>query len=160
MTIKNKRIAKRACAVMLSVVMATGTVVPTSIVKADEAEESAIANAYEDEGYTLKWNDEFEGTSLNTEDWNVEARPKGWVNSELQRYVSSTEMADNIQVSDGTLKIKPKAEKKVVDSGETVNANILKGEGFDSTNWPGGVSKGGVGTIAYNEGKAGGYPTF
>ena len=49
------------------------------------------------QGYTLKWSDDFNGTELNREDWNVETHKKGWVNDELQAYVDST---DNIQVQD------------------------------------------------------------
>ncbi len=56
------------------------------------------------EGYTLKWEDNFDGDSLNREDWNVETHEPGWVNEELQEYVDSTE---NIQVKDGKLYIYP-----------------------------------------------------
>ena len=56
------------------------------------------------EGYTLKWNDEFDGEELNREDWNVETHEPGWVNKEWQAYVDST---DNIYVKDGKLVIKP-----------------------------------------------------
>ncbi|MGN0464950.1 MAG: Ig-like domain-containing protein [Lachnospiraceae bacterium] len=56
------------------------------------------------EGYTLKWNEEFQGTALNRDDWNVELHEPGWVNAELQEYVDSEE---NIVVEDGVLKIKP-----------------------------------------------------
>ncbi|HAK58646.1 MAG TPA: glucan endo-1,3-beta-D-glucosidase [Lachnospiraceae bacterium] len=56
-------------------------------------------------GYTLKWEDEFEGDKLNRDDWNVELHQAGWVNSEQQEYVDST---DNIEVKDGKLVIKPK----------------------------------------------------
>ena len=54
------------------------------------------------EGYTKVWGDEFDGDSLNRDDWNVETHEKGWVNSELQEYVDSGE---NIQVKDGKLVI-------------------------------------------------------
>ena len=53
------------------------------------------------EGYTLVWNDEFEGTSL-TSDWTYELQGPGWVNNELQNYVSDGGVTD---VSNGTLKI-------------------------------------------------------
>lgn len=66
------------------------------------------------EGYELKWLDEFEGTSLNREDWNVETHEAGWVNNELQEYVDSDQ---NISVKDGTLEIKP---IKTVDEHGTV----------------------------------------
>lgn len=56
------------------------------------------------EGYTLKWEDNFDGDTLNREDWNVETHEPGWVNEELQEYVDSTE---NIQVKDGKLYIYP-----------------------------------------------------
>ena len=56
------------------------------------------------DGYTLKWRDEFNGSSLNRDDWNVELHNPGWVNGELQAYVDSEE---NIYVKDGSLVIKP-----------------------------------------------------
>lgn len=62
--------------------------------------------------YSLKWSDEFQGNTLNKEDWNVETHEAGWVNSELQEYVDSDE---NIQVEDGNLYIKP--VKNVAEDG-------------------------------------------
>lgn len=56
------------------------------------------------QGYTLKWSDDFNGTALNREDWNVETHEPDWVNDELQAYVDST---DNIKVQDGNLVIQP-----------------------------------------------------
>lgn len=56
------------------------------------------------QGFQLKWSDEFNGTALNREDWNVELHEPGWVNSEWQAYVDSTE---NIKVQDGKLLIQP-----------------------------------------------------
>ena len=61
------------------------------------------------EGYHLVWADEFDGDSLNEEDWNYEAHEVGWVNHELQEYVPSDEYAF---VKDGRLVIRPvKIEK-------------------------------------------------
>ncbi len=74
-----------------------------AIVQAKSSE--GFANKYSDEGYSLVWNDEFDGGSLNTSDWNVEQHEPGWVNSELQRYTSLDE--GNIQVKDGKLSLKP-----------------------------------------------------
>ena len=34
--------------------------------------------------YKLKWEEQFEGDSLNRDDWNVELHEPGWVNEELQ----------------------------------------------------------------------------
>ncbi|SFT51056.1 Carbohydrate binding domain-containing protein [Lachnospiraceae bacterium XBD2001] len=75
-----------------------------------------VASAAEptDDGYQLVWSDEFDGSTLNTADWNVEQHEPGWVNSELQRYTGLDE--GNIQVADGHLAIRP----HVTDGG---NAN-------------------------------------
>lgn len=54
--------------------------------------------------YKLVWSDEFEGTELNRDDWNVELHEPGWVNEELQEYVDSEE---NIYLEDGKLVLKP-----------------------------------------------------
>ena len=165
MTIKNKKIAKRACAVMLSMAMAMPVGIPAMNVKADEPTDISpapiatdYANAYKDEGYSLVWNDEFDGDSLNLDDWNVEEHAPGWVNAELQAYPNADNMDDNISVKDGILKITPTAEKKVgVDESQVtpVSAIVLKGEGFDSTNWVGSAgAEGSEGTVEFKDGKA------
>ena len=56
------------------------------------------------EGYTLVWEEQFDGEQLNREDWNVEIHDPGWVNNELQAYVDSTA---NIYIEDGNLVLKP-----------------------------------------------------
>lgn len=42
------------------------------------------------DGYTLQWEDDFNGPELNREDWNVELHEPGWVNHELQASFSSS----------------------------------------------------------------------
>lgn len=54
--------------------------------------------------YKLKWEDQFDGTALNRDDWNVELHDPGWVNNELQAYVDSDK---NIYIEDGNLVLKP-----------------------------------------------------
>lgn len=61
------------------------------------------------DGYQLKWQDDFNGTSLDRNSWNVELHQKGWVNNELQQYVDSNE---NIVVKDGKLYLKPVTKNK------------------------------------------------
>ena len=39
-------------------------------------------------GYHLVWNDEFDGDELDMTSWNYEEHEPGWVNNELQRYIS------------------------------------------------------------------------
>ena len=77
------------------------------------------------EGYTKVWGDEFDGDSLNRDDWSVETHEKGWVNSELQEYVDSEE---NIQVKDGKLVINP--VKKVSSTESNAAGNLLKNSDF------------------------------
>ena len=64
------------------------------------------------EGYTLIWNDEFNGDSLNTDIWSITKRQPGVTNAELQEYTDST---DNVFVSDGRLILK--AIKTVDEKG-------------------------------------------
>ncbi len=54
-------------------------------------------------GMTLVWSDEFNGTALNTSDWNYEIGGGGWGNNELQIYTNS---AQNVYETDGYLTIK------------------------------------------------------
>ena len=62
------------------------------------------------EGYTLVWNDEFSGNSLNTDDWSYEIGDGcpdlcGWGNSELEYYRS-----ENTTVANGLLTIEAREE--------------------------------------------------
>ncbi|NAS13115.1 glycoside hydrolase family 16 protein [Poritiphilus flavus] len=54
----------------------------------------------------IVWQDEFDGTELSMEKWRFETGSHGWGNNELQNYVEN----DNVEVSDGTLKIIAKKE--------------------------------------------------
>lgn len=97
-------------------------------------------------GYTLKWQDEFNGTSLNRNDWNVELHEKGWVNSEWQAYVDTE---DNIYVKDGNLHIRAIKDGDTYTSGRVntqnkhdftyglfeVTAKVPKGMGFLPAFW-------------------------
>lgn len=68
----------------------------------------AVGDTLSYEGYTLQWEDDFSGSELNREDWNVELHDPGWVNNELQAYVDSEE---NIYLENGNLVIKPVESK-------------------------------------------------
>ncbi len=73
----------------------------------DENEEDLVAEMGTDlkyDGYSLVWEDEFDGEKLNRDDWNVELHEPGWVNEEWQEYVDSEE---NIYLEDGKLVLKP-----------------------------------------------------
>ena len=78
------------------------------------------------EGYTLLWNDEFNGDTLDMETWRYEKHQPGWVNAELQEYTDST---DNIFVKDGRLIIKAlktqtKAGKDYYTSGKITTRGL------------------------------------
>lgn len=86
-----------AVAVILTV---TGIhITPSNSLKVDAAET----------GWTLVWSDEFNGTSLDRSVWNYDIGTGdwGWGNGEIQYY---TDKADNVSVSDGSLKITAKRE--------------------------------------------------
>ncbi len=78
--------------------------------KTEDIVESIDANVEEamelkiDPAYQLVWEDTFDGTELNRDDWNVELHDPGWVNAEWQEYV---DCEDNIYVKDGNLIIQP-----------------------------------------------------
>ena len=78
-----------------------------------EGEPSAEIQA--PEGYHLVWADEFDGEKLDPKDWYYETHEPGWVNSELQRYVATEEVA---YLRDGELVIQP--VKDVDSAGKTV----------------------------------------
>ncbi len=61
-------------------------------------------------GMKISWSDEFDGTELNRSFWTPEIGNGnwGWGNNELEYYQDSP---DNINVSDGTLKITARAQK-------------------------------------------------
>jgi hypothetical protein len=57
------------------------------------------------EGYTLAWQDEFNGSSVNTNDWTFETGAGGWGNNELQYY-----RPDNATVGEEVLTIEARKE--------------------------------------------------
>ena len=70
----------------------------TLLVKMTFENQGAVADKLSYEGYNLKWQDEFNETTLNRDDWNVETHDAGWVNQEKQEYVNSDK---NIYLEDG-----------------------------------------------------------
>lgn len=107
-------------------------------------------NVYANEGYKLVWHDEFDSVSLNTADWNVEDHEPGWVNEELQRYVTEADMDDNIKLQDGSLVITPTAVKN-----DEINPELLSSNEFSEAVWGSAAQNdGGKGSVAYADGKA------
>lgn len=94
------------------------TVAEAEAEKAQQAEETVEIER--DPAYQLVWEDNFEGTELNRDDWNVELHDPGWVNAEWQEYVDSEE---NIYVKDGNLIIQPIKEDDYYTSGRVNTQN-------------------------------------
>ena len=94
----------------------------------------------------LVWHDEFDGSSLNMNDWNFEFHQPGWVNSELQSYDDSPK---NTYVKDGCLVIQPLKTGNKYTSGRVNTMNkrnfkygrfearlkVPKGQGFLPAFW-------------------------
>lgn len=58
--------------------------------------------------YKLVWAEEFDGSSLNTDDWNIEVNGAGGGNGEAQYY---TDRAENLRVEEGCLIIEARKEE-------------------------------------------------
>ena len=98
------------------------TEMPTEIVTEEpgvEPAETVITGV--PEGYTLVWEDNFDGTELNEADWNYEEHEVGWVNHELQEYIPSSEYA---YVEDGNLVIKPVKEVNADGSVHYISGRV------------------------------------
>ncbi len=81
------------------------------------------------EGYTLVWNDEFDGTTLNTDDWVYEIGDGcpnlcGWGNNEQQYY-----RRENTWVEEGTLIIEARNESF---GGRNYTSSRIKTQGKQS----------------------------
>jgi len=76
--------------------------------------------------WDLIWSDEFSGSSLNTNNWSYQFGNGGWGNNEWQYY---TNAAENIEVSDGMLKITARHEG--TGATEYTSARIITKGLFD-----------------------------
>lgn len=72
------------------------------------------------ENAELIWSDEFEGDRLLGENWKIQTGQHGWGNNELQNYVAN----DNVEVSNGTLKITAKKVGKGQKIGDYTAARL------------------------------------
>ena len=77
------------------------------------------------DGYTLVFEDRFDGHCLNRDDWNVELHEPGWVNEELQRYVDSEE---NIRLRNGCLELRP-VKRKGSDGRDAYSSGRINTQG-------------------------------
>jgi beta-glucanase (GH16 family) len=77
---------------------------------------STITGSFEE----LVWADEFDGSEVNREEWIFETGAGGWGNNELQNYTDG----DNVEVSNGTLKITARQEKPGNDIGNFTSTRM------------------------------------
>ncbi len=90
------RIMRKYCGKVVATILSLALVFSVPIVG------RAVRNNVKADDYKLVWSDEFNGTSLNRNNWNVEVNGNGGGNNEHQYYCDRTQ---NIEVSNGTLKI-------------------------------------------------------
>ena len=121
----------------------TVTVMSGAARKVISVSQTAAAQSayYAPDGYTLVWNDEFDGnygyapnengiprTELNPNDWTHEVKGSGWVNHELQNYVNHKTPEGKLvtELRDGKLRITALKENGKVYSGR-VYAKVKEG---------------------------------
>ena len=121
----------------------TVTVMSGAARKVISVSQTAAAQSayYAPDGYTLVWNDEFDGnygyapnengiprTELNPNDWTHEVKSSGWVNHELQNYVNHKTPEGKLvtELRDGKLRITALKENGKIYSGR-VYAKVKEG---------------------------------
>jgi len=86
-----------SCALFLAAAGAAMTPAATSAQSAEKATQ----------GFTLVWQEQFDGNELNRDRWNIEVNGSGGGNAELQYYTDRTE---NVSVKDGCLVLTARRE--------------------------------------------------
>lgn len=76
--------------------------------------------------YNLQWSDEFDGSNLDAGKWTQETGAHGWGNAEWQNYTNG----ENIEVSDGTLKIIAKKTGEGQKVGDYTSARLNSKKSF------------------------------
>lgn len=90
---------------VLGIVKATGTIINDGTYLPTDSTGYMTPVSYP--GYTRAWSDEFNGNSLNIQNWSYESGGSGWGNHELENYTSRSQ---NIFVSGGNLIIEARQE--------------------------------------------------
>ena len=140
-----KLVISNAANANIALATGIGTIINDEELTGDEGYTTPMS--YPD--YTLVWADEFEGTELNTADWNYEVGDGcpdlcGWGNSELQSYREGT---SNAYLNNGKLILEAKQESanfytsaRITTQGKQffkygridIRAKLPKGQGM----WP------------------------
>lgn len=104
--------------ILIGCVVATPVPTPTSVPPTPVPSPTA---EWERAGWEIVWQDEFEGTELNLQNWTFDIGGGGWGNQEWQAYTSRPE---NIRVEDGMLVIEAREEPEFVGGREYSSARI------------------------------------
>lgn len=123
-----------------------------------EKMEAIVTVAHHWGEYKLVWSDEFDGTELDRNTWNIEKGGGGWGNNELQYY---TDRPENLRVENGNLVIE--ARKETYQNREYTSARMqsrgkkefLYGKVEARIKFPGG---GGTWPAFWMMGNRGGWP--
>lgn len=78
--------------------------------------------------WLLVWSDEFDGDSINAENWTYDIGGTGWGNAELQYY---TDRPENARLEDGELVIEARWEEERIQGREYTSAR-LKTQGLQT----------------------------
>jgi beta-glucanase (GH16 family) len=81
---------------------------------------------WERPGWTLVWQDEFEGDTLNLDNWTFDIGGNGWGNQEAEAY---TNRPENVRVEDGMLVIEAREEPDMI-AGKDYSSARLKTQGL------------------------------
>ena len=96
------------------------TTASKTVVKVTQETSTTGEAMFVPEGYKLFWSDEFDGPSLNTDNWTCETGGHGWGNAELQYY---TDRPENVDVRDGKLVIT--ARKENYQGSKATSARLI-----------------------------------
>lgn len=112
--------------VFLGTVTAVGVGEATITVTTDTGYTASCDVSVTVDDYELIWSDEFNGTALDTDTWNIEINGNGNGNNESQYY---TDRSENLRVEDGCLVIE--ARKENYDWASYTSARITTNGKFD-----------------------------
>lgn len=100
----------------------TATPVPTSL----PTPEPSPTPEWERPGWTLIWQDEFDGEALNLDNWTFDIGGNGWGNQEAQAY---TNRPENVRLENGMLVIEAREEPEMF-AGKDYSSARLKTQGL------------------------------
>lgn len=101
------------------------TLVLTGCSKSSYTVTNSVNDSEESSSYELVWSDEFDGTTINTDNWSYQEEVAGTYNSEWQEYTNSS---DNAYIEDGNMVIKAIYSGNGLSSGNFTSARMITHE--------------------------------